>query len=92
MRYLDLTLSEPARNLALDEALLLEVEAGADDILRVWEFPALVVVLGSGCRLADDVPRGQLPVGRYPDPPSLQRRRQRPMGIGLSALHPRPAL
>jgi lipoate---protein ligase len=55
MRYLDLTLPEPARNLALDEALLLEVEAGGDDVLRVWEVPAPVVVLGSGCRLADDV-------------------------------------
>src|SRR5262249_31387524 len=55
MRYLDLTLPTPAENLALDEALLLEAENGADEILRVWEWPALAVVLGSGCRLLDDV-------------------------------------
>jgi len=55
MRYLDLTLSHPAENLALDEALLLEVEAGAAEVLRVWEWPRPVVVLGSGCRLAEDV-------------------------------------
>jgi len=55
MRYLDLTLATPAENLALDEALLLEAEDGADEVLRVWEWPALVVVLGSGCQLAENV-------------------------------------
>ena len=55
MRYLDLTLPTPAENLALDEALLLDGEEGAGEALRVWEWPALAVVLGSGCRLADDV-------------------------------------
>ena len=56
MRYLDLTLPDPAANLALDEALLLAAEtAGTGEVLRVWEWPAPVVVLGSGCRLADDV-------------------------------------
>jgi lipoate-protein ligase A len=55
MRYLDLTLATPAENLALDEALMLEGEDGADEVLRVWEWPAPVVVLGSGCRLIDDV-------------------------------------
>jgi len=55
MRYLDLTLPQPAANLALDEALLLEVDGGAEEVLRVWEFPIPVVVLGSGCRLLDDV-------------------------------------
>lgn len=55
MRYLDLTLATPAENLALDEALLLEAEEGAGEVLRVWEWPALVVVLGSGCQLAENV-------------------------------------
>jgi lipoate-protein ligase A len=61
MRYLDLTLPDPAANLALDEALLLEVDGGAEEVLRVWEWPthaggpAHVVVLGSGCRLGEDV-------------------------------------
>jgi lipoate---protein ligase len=56
MRFLDLTLPTPAANLALDEALLLEAEAGRDgDVLRVWAWPSPVVVLGSGGVLADDV-------------------------------------
>jgi lipoate-protein ligase A len=56
MRYLDLTLTQPVDNLALDEALLLEAEAGrGGEVLRVWEWPAPVVVLGSGCKLAEDV-------------------------------------
>src|SRR5205823_3610625 len=46
----------PPENLALDEALLLEAEAGrAGETLRVWEWPGPAVVLGSGCRLAEDV-------------------------------------
>ena len=45
MRYLDLTLPDPADNVALDEALLLEAEAGyAGAVLRLWEYPAPVVV------------------------------------------------
>lgn len=59
MRYLDLTLPEPAANLAVDEALLLDVDAGGDEVLRVWEWPAPVVVLGSGCRFSDDVQEEQ---------------------------------
>src|SRR4051794_35022284 len=56
MRFLDLTLPGAAENLALDEALLLEAEAGrAGEVLRVWEWPRPAVVLGSGCRLAEDV-------------------------------------
>jgi lipoate---protein ligase len=56
MRFLDLTLPSPAENLALDEALLLAAEAGqGNEMLRVWEWPKPAVVLGSGCRLADDV-------------------------------------
>jgi lipoate-protein ligase A len=56
MRYLDLTLPALEADLALDEALLLEAEAGGGcEILRVWEWPTPAVVLGAGCRLATDV-------------------------------------
>jgi lipoate-protein ligase A len=56
MRLLDLTLPSAAENLALDEALLLDAEAGrGGEVLRVWEWPRPAVVIGSGCRLAEDV-------------------------------------
>ncbi len=56
MLYLDRTLPSAAENLALDEALLLEAEAGrGGEVLRVWEWPDPAVVLGAGCRLAEDV-------------------------------------
>jgi lipoate-protein ligase A len=56
VRFLDLTLPAAADNLALDEALLLRAESGdADEVLRVWEWHEPAVVLGSACRLAEDV-------------------------------------
>jgi lipoate-protein ligase A len=56
MRLLDLTLPSAGANLALDEALLLEAEDGrGGEVLRLWEWPAPAVVLGSGGVLADDV-------------------------------------
>jgi lipoate-protein ligase A len=56
MRFLDRTLPAAADNLALDEALLLAAEAGSGgEVLRLWEWPHPAVVLGAGCRLADDV-------------------------------------
>lgn len=56
MRFLDATLPTVAENLALDECLLLEAEAGCgSETLRVWEAPQWAVVLGAGCKLADDV-------------------------------------
>lgn len=56
MRFLDLTLPTMAENLALDEALLLAAEAGeGGELLRLWEWPTPAVVLGSGCRLAEEV-------------------------------------
>src|SRR5438309_2011186 len=56
MLFLDLTLPTLEENLALDEALLLEAEQGdRGEVLRLWEWPTPAVVLGSGCRLADDV-------------------------------------
>jgi lipoate-protein ligase A len=54
--YLDLTLPSIAANLAVDEALLLEAEAGrGGELLRLWEWQQPAVVLGSGCKLAEDV-------------------------------------
>jgi lipoate---protein ligase len=56
MEYLELTLPTPAENLALDEALLLEAEAGrGGELLRIWEFPCPAVVLGSSSILREDV-------------------------------------
>src|SRR5438094_6402344 len=56
MEYLDLPLPSVAENLALDEALLLRAEAGdGDEVLRFWEWHSPGVILGAGCRLAEDV-------------------------------------
>jgi lipoate---protein ligase len=54
--FLDLTLADVASDVGLDEALLLDAEAGrGGEALRVWERPSAAVVLGSGCKLHDDV-------------------------------------
>lgn len=56
MRILDLSLSNPAENLALDEALLDEREAnGGEAVLRFWETALPFVVLGYVCKVSDDV-------------------------------------
>jgi len=56
MHFLDLTLSSAAENVALDEALLLAAESGdGGELLRFWEWEKPAVVLGAGCRIADDV-------------------------------------
>jgi lipoate---protein ligase len=56
MLYLDLTLPDAADNLALDEALLLQAESGeGGEVLRMWEYPRPVVVLGAGCNWAEEV-------------------------------------
>jgi lipoate-protein ligase A len=53
---LDITLPTLAENLALDEALLLEAEAGAaGEALRFWEWPEPAVVLGAGGKLESEV-------------------------------------
>jgi lipoate-protein ligase A len=55
-RLLNLTLPSPIENLALDEALLDELDdVGGDPILRFWESDRYFVVLGPSCRLIDDV-------------------------------------
>ena len=54
--WFDLTLSTPAENLALDEALLLTAEAGAaGPALRFWEWPDYAIVVGAGGSVAIDV-------------------------------------
>jgi lipoate-protein ligase A len=56
MTALDLTLPELAANLALDEALLLDAEAGrGGEVLRFWQWPGHAVVLGAAGVVADDV-------------------------------------
>lgn len=61
MKLLDLTLPEPAANLALDEALLDEAESGhgADEVLRLWESPVPFVVVGRSSRVDQEVRRDQ---------------------------------
>jgi lipoate-protein ligase A len=67
MHFLDATLASAEENLALDEALLLEAEAGrAGEVLRVWEYPNLAVVLGSGCKLAEDCDESACLAGGVP--------------------------
>lgn len=53
MRLDDLTLPTPAQNLAFDEALLTQPEAG--EALRLWEADQTMVVLGRSSRRAEEV-------------------------------------
>jgi len=56
MQFLDLTLPGAEENLALDEALLEECEAGrCGGVLRVWESPSYFVVLGYTNRRGTEV-------------------------------------
>ena len=57
MRYLDLTLPTAAENLALDEALLEEAEAAGapTEMLRLWESPQPLVVVGRSSRIDVEV-------------------------------------
>ena len=57
MRRLDLSLPTCEENLALDEALLEAAEAGelADEVLRLWEMPQVVVVVGRSSVVAQEV-------------------------------------
>src|SRR5262245_25566901 len=64
MRFIDLSLSTPEENLALDEALLEAMDlAGSASLrlegeaLRLWESPRPFVVLGVSRRIAEDVDR-----------------------------------
>ncbi len=56
MDFIELTLPTPPENLALDEALLLEAEAGrAGEVLRLWELPDYAVVLGSAGQISREI-------------------------------------
>jgi len=56
MKFLDLTLSTPAENLAGDEALLdWREESGGDGILRFWESPETFVVVGYANKIEAEV-------------------------------------
>jgi lipoate---protein ligase len=57
MRYLNLTLPTAAENLALDEALLEEAEAGGApaETLRLWEPRQPMVVVGRSSRVETEV-------------------------------------
>jgi lipoate-protein ligase A len=56
LAFLDLTLPALADNLALDEALLVEADAGrGGEVLRLWRWPTPAVVLGAGGVVSDDV-------------------------------------
>lgn len=56
VRLLDLTLGSAVENLALDEALLEELdENGGDPVLRFWESDRDFIVLGFASSLASDV-------------------------------------
>lgn len=56
LRLLDLTLPLPVENLALDEALLEELdEQGGNPVLRFWESDRHFIVLGRASRVTDDV-------------------------------------
>jgi lipoate---protein ligase len=59
MRLLELTLEGAAENVALDEALLEEAEATGSDveILRLWEAPRPLVVIGRSSRIEGEVER-----------------------------------
>ncbi len=57
MKYLDLTLGDPATNLACDQALLelFENDRLPDSLLRVWESTDHFIVLGHSNRLHSEV-------------------------------------
>jgi lipoate---protein ligase len=57
MKYLDLTLPDPASNLACDEALLelFETTGATEGLFRIWESESHFVVLGHSNRIDSEV-------------------------------------
>ena len=55
MKFLDLTLETPEKNLACDEALLDSAESGGDEVLRFWEPKNHFVVLGYSNKINSEV-------------------------------------
>ena len=72
MKYLELTLEDPAENLALDEALLLGMSSGGDsaggptEVLRIWESQQTAVVVGRSSKIAQEVDLKSCSKGRVP--------------------------
>jgi lipoate-protein ligase A len=73
MQLLDLTFPTPEENLACDEALLDEAEAGQrpEELLRLWEAPRPLVVVGYSSHIAQEVSREEcarrgIPILRRP--------------------------
>jgi lipoate-protein ligase A len=60
LKLLDLTFARPAQNLACDEALLEELEAGfGEPTLRFWEASVPFVVVGYSNRIGTEIDRGE---------------------------------
>jgi len=57
MKYLELTYSNAAQNLACDEALLecFEQSGSGEELLRIWQSDKIFVVLGHGNRWREEV-------------------------------------
>ena len=55
MKRLDLSLGDPASDLALDEALLEQAERGGGEVLRLWTLDRPAVVIGRGSKFAGEV-------------------------------------
>lgn len=67
MRYIPLSHTDPALNLALDEALLESVARGHEgDTLRIWESPTPFVVLGTGQQAAREANLAACEAARVP--------------------------
>lgn len=82
MRLLDHSLPSAEENLALEEALLEEAEAGRwGEQLRLWSQPSVAVVLGVSGQVADEV---HLPACQVDGVPVLRR----PSGGGTVLLGP----
>ena len=61
MRFIELTLEQPAENLALDEALLEEAESAGQpqETLRLWESPSHVAVVGRSSSVGEEIDLAQ---------------------------------
>jgi lipoate-protein ligase A len=68
MDLLELTLPSPEANIALDEALLEAAEASGEEreVLRIWESPQPVVVIGRSSRINEEVDRAACAAAKIP--------------------------
>src|SRR5258708_29493370 len=55
MHHLEFTYPSITHNLALDEALLVDAEQGAETAVRIWESQEWAVVLGASGRWREDI-------------------------------------